>query len=50
MQMRKTLVDKCEQVINQSGQQVKTERVFKDLMQFHLHSKNITNHLGSGSL
>ena len=51
--MRKTLIDKCEQVINQqliTMMPVKTDKIFKDLLQFHSTKKNLTNYLGSGSM
>ena len=51
--MRKTLIDKCEQVINHqlvTSVPVKTDKVFKDLLQFHYQKKILTNNLGSGSL
>lgn len=43
MQMRKTLLEKCEEIINtqrvfinlQEGQDLRTDKLFRDLLQFH---------------
>ena len=59
MKMRKTLIDKCEEIINNQSkshadQNIKTDKVFKDLVQYYnnieksiFSSASIKNDFGS---